>query len=84
MIRAKRPLRILFKAQYQRFRQELGLLLAQYKGYGFVLGFLLNLSIWHIASQFVADPFVSNFWNQVFVSLLFSAVFCLRAERKPT
>ncbi|MCF7513346.1 hypothetical protein L3V43_08415 [Pseudoalteromonas sp. L23] len=48
------------------------------------LGFLLNLSIWHIASQFVADPFVSNFWNQVFVSLLFSAVFYLRAERKPT
>ncbi|PHI37851.1 hypothetical protein CBQ28_06625 [Pseudoalteromonas sp. GCY] len=68
-------------AQYQRFRQELGQLLVQYKGYGFVLGFLLNLSIWHIASQFVADPFVSNFWNQVFVSLLFSAVFCLRSER---
>ncbi|MCG7541558.1 hypothetical protein [Pseudoalteromonas sp. OF7H-1] len=68
-------------AQYQRFRQELGQLLAQYKGYGFVLGFLLNLSIWHIASQFVADPFLSNFWNQVFVSLLFSAVFCLRSER---
>lgn len=71
-------------AQYQRFRQELGQLLAQYKGYGLVLGFLLNLSIWHIASQFVADPFFSNFWNQVFVSLLFSAVFCLRTERKPT
>lgn len=68
-------------AQYQRFRQELGQLLAQDKGYGFVLGFLLNLSIWHIASQFVTDPFVSNFWNQVYVSSLFSAVFYLRSER---
>ncbi|MEK0160484.1 hypothetical protein WLQ65_15285 [Pseudoalteromonas piscicida] len=27
-------------AQCQHFRQELGQLLAQYKGYGFVLGFL--------------------------------------------